>query len=247
MSWHYLQELAADCLEASSTDGEPSAPSRLKTTAGACCCSDSETGCSTSFQCGMTCDRSTGDRGVDAWISSLGDSRANRSAKPASARRKTTTATCGPILSGSFARFDRDSHSWRTSQLSLFTSTSEQFLATYPKRGSMRGGKLYRQKASALRTDDRDYSLWPTPTASDCLRTKLKSAAFLKQKERNAASGHGAGVSSGSLTGAVVIACDYCPAPEFHEWMMGIPRGWTDLKPLEICRFRQWLEQHGTY
>ena len=29
------------------------------------------------------------------------------------------------------------------------------------------------------------------------------------------------------------------------EWLMGWPLGWTDLKPLETDRFRQWLERFG--
>jgi hypothetical protein len=34
--------------------------------------------------------------------------------------------------------------------------------------------------------------------------------------------------------------------PMWVEWLMGWPLGWTDLKPLEMDRFQQWLEQHGT-
>ena len=33
--------------------------------------------------------------------------------------------------------------------------------------------------------------------------------------------------------------------PNWVEWLMGWPIGWTDLEPLETGRFRQWLEQHG--
>jgi hypothetical protein len=35
------------------------------------------------------------------------------------------------------------------------------------------------------------------------------------------------------------------PSPIAHEWLMGWPIGWTDLKPLETAKFRQWLDQHG--
>lgn len=34
------------------------------------------------------------------------------------------------------------------------------------------------------------------------------------------------------------------PTPTDHEWMMGFPIGWTDLKPLETHKFRSWLQQH---
>jgi hypothetical protein len=33
--------------------------------------------------------------------------------------------------------------------------------------------------------------------------------------------------------------------PNWVEWLMGWPIGWTDLKPLEMDRFRQWLRLHG--
>ena len=33
--------------------------------------------------------------------------------------------------------------------------------------------------------------------------------------------------------------------PTWVEWLMGWPLGWTDLKPLETGKWRQWLRQHG--
>lgn len=33
--------------------------------------------------------------------------------------------------------------------------------------------------------------------------------------------------------------------PDWVEWLMGWPIGWTDLQPLAMDRFQQWLEQHG--
>ena len=35
--------------------------------------------------------------------------------------------------------------------------------------------------------------------------------------------------------------------PNWVEWLMGWPIGWTDLKPLEMDKFQQWLQQHGEY
>jgi len=33
--------------------------------------------------------------------------------------------------------------------------------------------------------------------------------------------------------------------PDWEEWLMGWPIGWTALQPLETGKFRQWLELHG--
>jgi len=33
--------------------------------------------------------------------------------------------------------------------------------------------------------------------------------------------------------------------PAWVEWLMGWPIGWTDLEPLEMDKYQQWLRQHG--
>lgn len=33
--------------------------------------------------------------------------------------------------------------------------------------------------------------------------------------------------------------------PDWVEWLMGWPIGWTDLNPLGTARFREWLQQHS--
>ena len=35
--------------------------------------------------------------------------------------------------------------------------------------------------------------------------------------------------------------------PTWVEWLMGWPEEWTDLKPLAMDKFRQWLNKHGKY
>lgn len=35
--------------------------------------------------------------------------------------------------------------------------------------------------------------------------------------------------------------------PEWVEWLMGWPIGWTDLKPLAMDKYRQWLNAHGKH
>lgn len=34
------------------------------------------------------------------------------------------------------------------------------------------------------------------------------------------------------------------PTPQNHEWLMGWPEGWSDLKLLEMDKFRSWLQLH---
>ena len=35
------------------------------------------------------------------------------------------------------------------------------------------------------------------------------------------------------------------PSPINHEWLMGWPIGWSDLRPLEMGKYQSWLQQHG--
>jgi hypothetical protein len=66
----------------------------------------------------------------------------------------------------SFANFDRDSSSWRTSQL-CFTGEWSEFSETWPRAGLMRNGTCFPLAPLAPLTSDNEYSLWPTPVAND--------------------------------------------------------------------------------
>lgn len=35
--------------------------------------------------------------------------------------------------------------------------------------------------------------------------------------------------------------------PQFVEWLMGWPIGWTELQPLATDRFQEWQRQHGCF
>lgn len=35
--------------------------------------------------------------------------------------------------------------------------------------------------------------------------------------------------------------------PEFLEWLMGWPEGWTGLEPLETGKFLAWQRSHGAF
>lgn len=65
--------------------------------------------------CGTICAPSTADAGVDAWTSSLRATRASRSALPASAAARTTSAISGRTSAASSSRRDRSGSSSRTS------------------------------------------------------------------------------------------------------------------------------------
>lgn len=77
---------------------------------------------------------------------------------------------------------------------------------------------------------------WPTPTA--CMH-KGSSEASLTRKD-------GQSRENDRLDHAVMASDGGQLNPNWVEWLMGWPIGWTDLKPLETGRFQEWLALHGT-
>ena len=78
--------------------------------------------------------------------------------------------------------------------------------------------------------------IWPTP----------REGSFEGYKTRAARKGHKIAVSY------LETAVDYQEGqtggqlnPDWVEWLMGWPIGWTDLKPLEMDKFQEWLRLHG--
>jgi hypothetical protein len=121
---------------------------------------------------GPTSSPSTADPGgaPSIWLSRV--SRARTSATPAGARvsAKATAPGSGSRCSASFARFDPDMCSWRTSALSLFEG-SIPFLGAWPKAGSMRNGVCSARPTWARPTSASGCSSWPTPDAAATTRS----------------------------------------------------------------------------
>lgn len=82
--------------------------------------------------------------------------------------------------------------------------------------------------------------MFPTPTAvtntGGAAMSKWGGSGSRKRLEEMAKNGQ---IGPEEVHGAL--------NPDWVEWLMGWPIGWTDLKPLEMERFRQWLRQHGIY
>jgi len=126
----------------------------------------------------------------------------------------------GPALKGSapasgrnslvaFARFVRRSSSWRTFQTCLFGGWMS-FSGRWPGSGLMLNGRLYRRARWVRHIHERGCSLFATPCAGDSV-----------------------GTNGGNMVRSFRRDCGGQPNPEFAEWVMGFPIGWTELEPLE--------------
>ena len=179
-------------------------------------------------------------RNIREWLtSSAPDSPASHSAPPGSEPGLTTPAICGPRLPTPFAWYDHASRSWRMSQGSLLAlmGTSEPFSVSWPRSGTMRAGACYRRAPLVPHTHESDCSYWPTPVAAMGKRGfghgtgKLRTSGHSRYRKET--------VARCALIG-------WTPSAEMQEAVLGIPIGWTDLKPLETDRYRSWLQLHGT-
>ena len=167
MSWHYLQVLEGDCSEPPFSDGGPSAPWKSSRSAEKSSCGGSGTACSPCSRSGTTSGPSTADLGVASWTSSLAASRANRSARPENVSARPTSEISGLKPSGSYAKWDPASSSWKTYQLSLLTNTSERFSGSFPRAGIASCGRLYRLPSLERPIGEIGSGSWATPTTAD--------------------------------------------------------------------------------
>lgn len=119
---------------------------------------------------------------------------------------------CGLNSFESFASYDLESSSWKTSQTCLFGGW-EEFSENWPQAGSMQNGQCFLRALWVHHIHGRECFLWPTPRASgrdNCggshARAKAKREGTYLGRKAN---------------------------PAFLENLMGFPPGWSDLQPSE--------------
>lgn len=160
----------AASLAADSSAGAPSAPSSSTSTVAGYSCSGRMTDALSRSPCGQTLRHSTGDPGLDAWISSLAASPARTYPPPAKAPGSTVNARdSGAKWPRSLAKYDPATCSWKTAQYSLFED-SEPSSVTWPRWGTMRNGACWERPTWAPRTNGTGYGLWPTIRSTDADR-----------------------------------------------------------------------------
>lgn len=129
--------------------------------------------------------------------------------------------------SDSLANFDRDSFSWRTSQLSLFGG-STAFSWSSMRWGMTHGGRLYQPQRWEPVTCGRDGGFVPTPTAQD-----YKSPGVSKSRRANIEDRRGIPLSQWFK-----VTFHMNLFPGFVEWMMGYPLKHTALEDWATQWFR---------
>lgn len=233
MSWSFSRVMVAAYSLANFSDGKSSPPSNSTTTQGASSWRDKMTDALDHFRSGMTCLHLTGSRGADWWIAYLADFHASASAQPETIPSKegsqdstTPKADSCANNSESYEKLNPPIADLRTTPTSQ-NADSLLFSLHLPRWGSMRHGILYQRTHLVLPTNVNASGLrLPTPTAHNA-----KEGNYPAERTRNT-------LSLGAVFGGKVN-------PQYVEWMMGFPIGWTDLSDSGMHKFQSWQLAHG--
>jgi len=217
MSYIYLQEQGEESSVDSFSDIPAYALSKLKNTQDRSCCNDNETECYPSSQSGTMFAPLTGPRGEEQLMLFAEDSPAKTSAQ----RERE------PVLEESVLDFGKNMPELLERYgLSLSLRKTPRFCGvaaltlsskTCPTWGMMQSGACWELGTSARPIKEIGCGYWATPNSRD-----YKGIPGWKNQK-----------SLPKDVGGI-------PNPTWLEWLMGWPTGWTELKPLETGKYRQW-------
>ena len=183
MSWLFSQALVAEFSADTCSDGEQSAPSKSSPIPQAYCSPDRMTAFSRISRFGMTFAPLTADHGEALLTWYLAGFRARTSASQEKEPESTALAAgYGPKWRASLAKFDRDSSSWKTAQLSLLAD-SEQSSVIWPRSGMTAGGQCWELPMLERLTSGTGFGLWRTPTVGMINADRAKDPEYTARKE----------------------------------------------------------------
>jgi hypothetical protein len=268
MSWLFSLALVEEYLGDIFLDGEQSVPLNGNNTQQAYCAPDKMTKFFRLSRFGMTYKPLTENRGEELLTLYLVDFHARTSAQQDEVQELTESdQECGSTWQGLLARLDPNTSLWKTAQCSLLEDL-ELSLQTFPRWGLMQNGALYRLPILVQTISVKEFGLepnnetffhtpnttgmdggsnsrkalkkrldWPTPT---CHLAKETNAPSEKNRD------------TPSIISQIYMQQPQTPLggklnPQFVEWLMGWPLGWTDLKPLETDKSLYVQQQPGNY
>ena len=245
MSWLFSQALAAECSAGTSLDGEQSAPLSVMPTQHKFWRNDKMMEFSDLSRFGLTCAVLTESHGEELLMSFLEDFPARTFQEQEKAQAlKVKGQDYGGKWQESSMRFDPATSSWKT-HLCLWEEVLPWSLVTLPRWGLMRNGVVFQHLNAERPMSATEYGssrkMWATPSASDASRggriTERMTGTSLAQQVNTPSRHPGCTFHTDSKSGPL--------NPEWVEWLMGWPVGWTELRPLEMGKFREWLQLHS--
>jgi hypothetical protein len=197
MSWLFSRVLVEEYLVDICLAGEQSVQLSGNPIPQAYCSPDKMTECSRLSRYGMTYKPLTEDRGEELLMSYLAAFHAKTSPQPEKEPESTESGQgCGEKWHGLLARFDPDTHLWRTAQCSLLEDLNES-LQTLPQWGMTVGGELYLLPTLVQTTNEKESGLWLTPSTVDIpTRSAESMEKWLEYRKKIGRNGVGAGCLS---------------------------------------------------
>jgi hypothetical protein len=163
MSWLFSQALVEEYSEVNCLDGEQSAPLNGNPIQQAYLPPDKMMAFSRLSRFGMTYKPLTESHGEELLTLFREDFLAKTSqSQEAEMDLMESDQECGEKWHGLLAKFDPDSHLWRTVQCSLLEDLNES-LQTLPHWGMTVDGELYLLPTLVQNIKDEEYGLWRTP------------------------------------------------------------------------------------
>lgn len=247
MSWLFSRALVEEYSPATCLDGARCAQLNVMPTPHRFWRNDKPMDYSRLSQFGLTCAALTADAGEALLTSFLEAFRARTyQARGPALELKERVPDFGKTWLESSVRYCQMKSTWRTHQC-LWVEDLPWSLVSLPRWGMTRSGALFQRRTLERpineiafgslqeRLEKKHMPAWPTPVAS---MAKGSSPKALIRKS-------GADRSNDRLDHAVMALHGGHLNPTWVEWLMGWPLGWTDLKPLEMARFREWQQQHS--
>jgi hypothetical protein len=137
-------------------------------------------------------------------------------------------AGCGLKFLGSLAKYDRDTHSWRTSQTLLLETAgdgSAEFSQTWPRSGLMQSGIAYELRPLDTRINEIESGYLPTPQASDGTFRKIRRPVYLIRNAYRILSNQGID-GNAKLADIAWNVWGGKLNPQYVGAMMGFPMNW---------------------
>lgn len=271
----YSQAQAAAYSAENYLDGAPFAQLNVMPTPHKFWRNDKTMDCSKLSQFGLTCQLLTESRGEALLMSYLAAFHVRTLAPQEKEQAlQAKEAAYGKSSHGLLAKYDQDTHSWKTAQCSLLEDWTA-YSVNLPSSGTMQNGACYLRpmlaqtmsvKESGLLPNGKTFHHTPNTTGMDggsnsrkALKKRMQVAgAVMKFATPQASDNRGRGnLSSGAVMRRIAIGKQISLSqsvsevsgnlnPTWTEWLMGFPLGWTSLRPLVTRKFRYALQRHST-
>lgn len=237
MSWLFSQALAEAFSPVTCLDGEPFAQLNVMPTHHKFWRNDKMMDASRLSRFGLTCAVLTESRGEELLMSFLEGFRAKTSAQMGAVPAlKESDPDCGLKWQESSVRYDLDLSAWRIRHDSEERG-SPWLSVTLPAWGMAVNGFVFQHSTAERPTKETGCGLWPTAKATirgDCPSERARRTPDLP-----------AAIKMRPLPNGLPPSQDGQLNPQWVEWFMGWPIGWTELKPLEMARFHEWQQLHS--